>query len=212
MYDVREALTHLELKDDQGRFVTADPRIVDLALRILELFQEGCRKAVGSTQLITRKNVAYIYKAAKLCDEYGETPELFVAKQLRGMLQFSKLWINGLASPLIHRTVEEAADVKLEAVRYYKSQLALFESRRRLYGPSLALEDEANDFSPLFRYVIANELGLQHVADAYREDAKLELAKNPVARDVFGNRLETLGVAADPSALPPIAGADITVS
>lgn len=205
---IRICLEHLELKDEAGRFITARPHLVELALRIAELYQEGCRQIKVGAQPINRRNIIHLYNAAVLCESCQETPELFVATQLRGMLQFSKLWVNSLASRLIHDTAKSQVDIKVEAIRYYKAQLALFDLRCRLYGPALALEDEANDFSPLFRYVIAHDLGLTHVADAYASAAKTELTNNPVARDVFGNRLEQLGIAA--TAFPPFAGADIT--
>lgn len=208
MLKLREELEALDIFEDD-KHKTADPRLVDLAVRIAELYEVGVTQAVGTSQRLTRRSLHHLYNAAKLCDQYGETPELFVAKQIRGMLKFSKLWVNALASATIHQAVDDDSNVKLDSIRYYKAQLALFDARSRLYGPALAVEDEANDFSPLFRFVLASDLGVKHVADAYETAARQELANNPVARDVFGKRVATLfGDAADRAPFPSVTRSD----
>jgi hypothetical protein len=150
----------------------------------------------GSAQRITAANVVHLYKAAQLCKELEETPEVFVATQLRGMLERNQLWLTALGSPRIHQDSLSARNVTLDAVLYYKAQLELFTARSRLYGPALAVEDDSNDFSPLFRYILAEDLKLPHIADACRAAARRELLSNPAARDVFGSRTDKLAATA----------------
>ena len=212
MIDLKEQLEGLDIVEE-GRHHVADPKLVNLAVRIAELYTDGCTQAIGHSQKFGVRSLKHLYNAAKLCDSYGETPELFVAKQIRGMLKYSKLWVNALASAAVHTSSEEDSNITLDSIRYYKSQLALFGARSRLYGPALAIEDEANDFSPLFRYVLASDLGLKHVADSYATAALKELSNNPVAKDIFGHRVGTLaGSEAHRSSLPTASCSDIEVN
>lgn len=202
------------LRDDAGRVITARPAVVELAVRIAELFTEECTRMTGSARRFTESNVIHLYKAAQLCEELGETPEVFVATQLRGMLERNQLWINALSSARVHHDSLAAKNVTLDAVLYYKAQLELFSARTRLYGPVLAIEDDSNDFSPLFRYILAEDLGLSHVAAACAAAARRELLSNPAARDVFGPRTSKLTATnADRAALQPApcAGAEVEI-
>lgn len=193
MINLRQTLEGLELKDDAGRHITARPEIVDLALRIADLYASECLRTVGRHQRFTSDNAKHLYKAALLCNDLEETPEVFVATQMRGMLSSGQLWLSSLSSPRVHNNSKAfIGDVTLDAVAYYKAQLALFNDRSRLYGPTLAVEDLSNEFSPLFRWVLAHDLGLTDLASALLEDARNELLSNPIARDVFGNCTDPL--------------------
>lgn len=192
MSNIEQLLEHVLLRDDDGRVFTARPEVVQLAVRIAKLFTEECLRMTGKAQRITASNAVHVYKAAQLCRELGETPEVFVATQLRGMLERNQLWLTALGSPRIHQDSLATRNVTLDAVLHYKGQLELFNSRSRLYGPVLAVEDDSNDFSPLFRYILAVDLNLPHVAAAYAERARCELLSNPAARDVFGSRTDKL--------------------
>lgn len=189
---LQQLLEHVLLRDDDGRVFTAKPDIVQLAVRIGDLFTEECLRMTGRAQRITAANVVHVYKAAQLCRELGETPEVFVATQLRGMIERNQPWLTALGSTRVHEDSLAMRNVTLDAVLYYKAQLELFNARSRLYGPVLATEDASNDFSPLFRYILAEDLKLSHVAAAYEAAARRELLSNPVARDVFGSRTDKL--------------------
>jgi hypothetical protein len=204
---IEQLLEHVTLRDESNRLITARPNIVQLALHIADLYTEECIRMTGSAQRITAANVIHLYKAAQLCKDLGETPEVFVATQLRGMLERNQLWLTALGSPRIHQDSISARNVTLDAVLYYKAQLELFTARSRLYGPVLAVEDDSNDFSPLFRYILAEDLQLPHVAAACRAAARRELLSNPAARDVFGPRTEKLAAASDGADRAPLQSA-----
>ena len=207
MFNLRATLEGLSIVDDDGRHHTARPQVVDVAVQIADLYVRECSRMAGRYERISEKSAPFLYKAAQLCLDLGKTPSEFVAVQLRGMLSSGQLWIRALASPHLHQEGASNGDVTLDAVAYYKAQLALFNDRSRLYGPTFALEDTANEFSPLFRWVLARDLGLTELAKAYAEAAHSELLTNPVARDVFGTRIAGLGTDDNGPAHPPAHGA-----
>lgn len=214
MPNLEQILGHVLLRDDDGRVFTARPEIVTLAVRIAELFTEESIRMTGRAQRITAANAVHVYKAAQLCHELGETPEVFVATQLRGMIEKHQMWLTALGSPRVHQDSLSARNVTLDAVLYYKAQLELFNARSRLYGPVLATEDDSNDFSPLFRYVIAVDLGLDCVAASCADRARRELLSNPAARDVFGTRTDKLlgtSIGANRASLQPASSAGVEV-
>lgn len=194
--NIRKALETLELKDDRGRHISAKPGMMDLAQQICEHFIAAYPQYVGGEAPIAKRHAVAFYKAAVLCHNRKEDPKVFVIKQLRGMAVIGKFYPRLIYSEVVTDAGDDGSDVKLDIIRHYKAQLALFDSRCKLYGPLNALTDEANDFSPLFRYVVANEYGIKALADTLVEAARKELLHTPSAGEVFGDdRLRRLTVA-----------------
>ena len=192
--NIKAALETLELKDDKGRHIAPRPGMVELAQEIHDHFVIGYQQYTGKEAPLSKRHATAFYKAALLCHSRKEDPKVFVVKQLRGMATTGKFFPRLIYSEVITDAGDDGSDIKLDIIRHYKAQLALFDSRCKLYGPLNALTDEANDFSPLFRYVVAHEYGMKALASTYAAAALQELQHTPSAREVFGDdRLKDLG-------------------
>jgi len=175
----------LEWRDDAGRMSVTRPHLCVLALRIYDTLQQLWPVYVGAAVKLSKKHIPVLYKSAVLADEQGISAEAFVTQQLAGMARKSKFWLSSLASKTYSQDQPVSGELKLLQLRSYKSQLALFTSRCMLYGPQLAIRDRANDFSALFRFVLATEYGLTEIADSLRKDACLEWSASTAAQDLF---------------------------
>jgi hypothetical protein len=183
--NLAEELQLLEWKNSSGHMSVTRPDMCAVALRIAAAVQQIWPIYVGVPARIGRKHIEVLYKAALLATEQGIGPEAFATQQLAGMARKSKFWLSSLASPVYAEGQPEAEELKLLQLRGYKSQLALFTSRCKLYGPQLAIRDRANSFSALFRYVLATEYALPEIAESLRKDAALEWASSTAAQDLF---------------------------
>jgi len=194
--DISEALKTVDFKDERGRHTVPKPAVVALAQTIFDCFITAYPNYVGGAAPVSKKHAIAFYKAALLCLRRKEDPQVFVVKQLRGMAAIGKFFPKLIYSEKVIEACNDGNDVKLDIIRHYKAQLALFDSRCKLYGPLNALTDEANGFSPLFRYIAAREYGMKALAQSFAAAALLELKTTPSAREVFGDdRLKDLGSA-----------------
>jgi len=177
----------LELRDGAGRMTVAKPDMLRLAIQIAEVTQRIWPSYVGAPARFSRKHIPVLYKAALLATEQGLSAEAFVTQQIAGMARLSKFWLSSLASPVYSNDTLNADELKLLQLRSYKAQLALFSSRCMLYGPLLAIRDQANEFSALFRFVLATEYKLPEIAERYRQAAIDEWHSSTAAQDLFTN-------------------------
>lgn len=184
---LQELLLH-EVTDGDGAYLVADARLCGIAVRIAEAVEQLWPTYTGTQAHIrSLKYVPVLYKAAQLADSWGQSPEQFATQQLAGMARLSKFWLKSLASEKYRDTQPKEEDLNLLQLRLYKSQLAVFMSRCKLYGPLLAIKDRANEFTVLFRYVLATEYGLLDIADQLHGGACLEWASSPAAQNLFQN-------------------------
>jgi hypothetical protein len=70
--------------------------------------------------------------------------------------------------------------------------LQTFVERCMMFSPEEILTDPSVQLSPLFRAVMARQHQLPDVAAAYAEQARAELERKPMAREIFGALLEFL--------------------
>ncbi len=192
--NIKAALETLELKDEHGRHIAPRPTLIDLAQELHDTFVTLYPQYVGGAAPLSKKHATAFYRAAVLCHSRKEDPQVFVTKQLRGMAVTGKFYPKLIYSEAMTDAGDDGGDIKLDVIRHYKAQLALFDSRCKLYGPLNALTDRANDFSPLFKYVVAQEYGMKALASTFAAVALQELLNTPSAREVFGDaRIKDLG-------------------
>lgn len=183
-------LEELTIQDAEGRYRTPDPVLVELARRIFKLYvgrMESLAKKTGRRAARPgSKHALHFYRAAELCQELGLEAAEYVDIQVQYMSTSGSFWPNAIASRVpfeLQQSDRQSRD--LVALRRYKAQLDLLEARVRLYGPRSALKDPANDFTPLFRCVIARREGFDDIERRYLSQAMIELESNPVAREIF---------------------------
>lgn len=184
----------LELTDSQGRFDVVDPELAKLAHQIFNEFsaqRQELAKASGKVAAqVSPKHAVHFYRAAELCREMDMNPIEYVALQLEHMAASGKFWPQGIANKEAFRNRESQQQERtLMALRAYRAQLDLFKARERMFGARLALIDEANDFSPLFRCVMARRHNVDAVEAKYALQAVLELDQKPIAAEVFAGEL-----------------------
>lgn len=187
-------LDSIELVDEDGRFHVPLPKFVELGERILDLFMELRSRYTHGKTRVSKKAYVQFYKAAILCEEQGLAPEQFVEQQLNGMARIGKFWPSAIASPKFAALAPDPNILWVRMIRHYKSQLKMFSDRSMIYGPRLTLEDGTNQFTPLFRAVMANEYGFHDIVREHFGAAQHELVTVPVAREVFGNLVGFLDV------------------
>lgn len=183
--DIQQELDHLEVRDAANRLRTPDPAVVAYALEMVEALKRQWPMYVGAPLRLAKTHIQVLYKAALLGASLSKTPAEFVDTQLSGMAKRQKFWLSSLASPSYSEAALSDDDLKLLQLRSYKAQLALFSNRCTLYGPHLAIRDTANDFSPLFRYVLACEYGERDIADHLAESALTEWQASAAAKELF---------------------------
>lgn len=185
----------LDTRDDQGRFHVPDPELIETARAVArEFYAQAQALAEKNDKQYPRpsnKYAVHFYRAAELCRELALTPVEYVAIQLGYMAENGAIWPNGIANKAPFDQERNTRENRnLVALRRYGAQLDLFSARSKLYGPRLALKDPANDFSPLFRCVMARRNGLDDIQDRYIAEAVLELEATPVASELFDGELE----------------------
>ena len=132
-------------------------------------------------------------KAAFVCRDLGESPVEFVTRQAEEMVDSGRWFTTMLFSPKAVADSRKKLHQKTEdRLGNYRYQIELFKKRLALYSAELALKDEANPFSPLFRCCTAMSYKLPQIAEKYRDAAKQELSMYPVAREVFGAQVDQL--------------------
>jgi hypothetical protein len=179
----------LEIRDQNGQYHVPDPELVELGEEILRLFCEMRPRYVPGRVNVRKRNLIKFYQAAELCRERGQTAAQFVKSQLEGMAQVGRFWPSAIASPAfaVYQTDHNMSYGRY--VRYYKSQLNVFEDRAILYGARTTLLDPTAQFSPLFRYVIASLYGFEDIKAEAHDAAMIELDGAPAARDLFADLL-----------------------
>ena len=131
--------------------------------------------------------------AARLCLELKQTPLQFVMQRIP-LLIASGLWYPQLLeSRTISADLAALADKKrIHDVDSYAAQWTAFQDVLKVLEPRLIIADDARDFTPLFRCVLAVRYGLPAVIPRYADDARKELAGRPVAAELFREELSIL--------------------
>lgn len=186
---MKYSLGRLDIVDQDGLHHVPDPELVELGEEILRLFCELRPRYVPGRVYVRKDHLIKFYHAAELCRERGQTAAQFVKSQLEGMAQVGRYWPSAIASPAFAAYQTDHNMSYGRYVRYYKSQLNVFEERAILYGARATLTDPTVQFSPLFRYVIAGFYGLEDIKADARDAAMIELDGAPAARDLFADLL-----------------------
>ena len=192
MLNIEAELNGLELKDEKGRVHVADPELVAMALQVIELYKIFHEKYTGHAARVSRASIVYFYRAAVLAKGLKISPEELVARQFKSMSRIGIYRPTCISSADLLEESFKTSDVRLDELRRYKANIELYNSRTTLYGSELALRDSTNEFSPLFRVVMAHKLGLKEIVDAYYDDAVVEYQTTPVAKEVFQGDLSFL--------------------
>ncbi len=177
--------------NDDGEFIAITPEIEAMAKEIRAVFLEARARLAPKARGGMDMN-PYI-KAALLCSELKAEPREFTMRQVQEMVAMNVWYPSGLAS----RKVEYASEKKKESkalvgIASYRSQLAVFELRLKLFTPRQTLEDPVSEFSPLFTCMMAMRFGLPDIFERFRRSARLELDAIPVAREIFGKEVDVL--------------------
>lgn len=189
MRDLRTELEHVELRDESGRIHVASPFFIDLALEIYELYKLHYQRLTGYPARIGRASVKRFYSAAVLCHEKKLSPEEFVTYQFKTMTAVGVYQPTLLDSRDSLERAQAMSHVKLDELGRYRANLELYVARAKLYGPELAIRDSTNDFSALFRAVMAHRLGLTDVVAKYYSAALDEYRATQVSKELFAGEL-----------------------
>jgi hypothetical protein len=189
MPDLETELASLEIRDDKGRIHVADPVVVSNALKIIELYKVYHEKYTDQPPRISYKSLLHFYKAALLAVSKDISVEELVARQFKRMSQIGVYRTNCIDSEKMLDESLKTVDLTLDELRRYQANIELYTSRTKLYGSELALRDSTNEFSPLFRVVMAYKLGLKETIDAYYAAALTEYQTSPIAKEVFKGEL-----------------------
>ncbi len=174
-----------------GRFIAITPEIEALAKGIQVAFLDAREQFVPGARGRGKRD-DYI-KAALLCKELGETPDEFVQRQMPWMAERNVWYASTLSSVKAVETRQaKAAELIDDSLSWYQSQLHTMQARLEIFKPRDILEDPTSSFSPLFRCVMALRFGEQDIVEGFRKDALLELAANPIARELFSEEVGSL--------------------
>ncbi len=183
---------NLELIDEDGHYHVPDSELVQIASDLLEAFNKAYPRFIRDKRImVSNKNLIYFYKAAELARELKETPSQYVEIQLRAMSEYQLFYVTAFANRDMHIKAN-TNNVTIDHVRFYKAQLELFKERVLLYGPRSAIMDESNQFTPLFRCIMANIHGFNDLVNIHKKLAIDELASRPIAQSAFGDLLTFL--------------------
>jgi hypothetical protein len=182
-------LKDLEIYDDDGHYHVADPELCDIGSKILIAYYSQAPAYTGRQVRVSKKDHIFFYRAAEYCKELGETPEVFVRRQLEGMALTSTFYPRAIGSKTLRKVADSSSDTRSVAIGRYRAQLELFTRLVMIYGPTLLLEDGCTQFSPLFRCVMAHSYKLESIVSRCIDHAIAELQANPVAQDVFADSL-----------------------
>ncbi len=174
-----------------GRFIAITPEIEAMATEIQIVFLDARDQYVPGAKGRGKRD-DYI-KAALLCKELGETPVEFVHRQVPEMAAKNVWYASVLSSQKVtkDRQAHEATGV-VDSLNGYQFQIRMMQARLELFQPRLVIEDPSNPFSPLFRCVMALRFGEPDLVDRFRHDARLELAANPIARELFSEEISRI--------------------
>lgn len=189
MLDYRTELTHLELRDSDGRFHVASEAEVDKALKLIEMYKTHYEMYTGAQPRISQKSLKHFYGAVLLAAEKGLSIEELAAYQFRSMSRIGVYQTSAIDSRLLLEHALADSNVTSDALGRYRANIALFEARSKLYGPQLAVTDMTNDFTPLFRSVMAHRLQIPDVVRFCYAAAVAEYHTNPVAKELFASDL-----------------------
>lgn len=189
MRSLRAELEGLTIKDEKGRIHVTDPETVDKALKLIELYAAYYERYTEHVPRVSKLSIPHFYRAVALAAEYGITLEELVARQFKSMSRYGIFRANCIDSKNMLEASLKSSDIILDELGRYKANIELYNSRTKLYGSELALRDSTNEFSPLFRAVMAHKLGLKEVVSAYYDAALVEYRTTPIAKEVFAGEL-----------------------
>ncbi len=180
-------------KTDSGRYVAITPELQAMAEVIRQTFLD-VRQNYSGVPVPKKKPADGPYlRAALLCRELKLDPVAFVMRQTEEMAKIGRFFPNFLHSRKFALAAQMNTIPKdLHCLGLYRFQLELLKERVKLWSVKTALQDSNNGFSPLFICCIANRNGLSEITEPYRANARLELASNPIAREIFGAEVDLI--------------------
>jgi hypothetical protein len=181
-------------RTESGRYIAITAEMEQLADQIRDAFLTVRRSFVPGAGGVSAKSRDQFLLAAQLCQQMEENPVEFVTRQIEeAMAVGAPLYPQILTSRKLAVASRDKGESKLvDSVGRYKFQLELLRQRSTIFAPEVLLRDPSQPFSPLFRYCMGVKLGLADVMDRNKAEASLELAADPVARDVFGQEVAGL--------------------
>lgn len=180
----------LTIIDEKGQYHVPKPQLIKLAEQILELFIQRRPNYVPGHVRVPRQTLIQFYWAAQKCYDQGISAEVYIDRQLERMARIGQFWPQAIAAEL--SAYDSDRKDPLYGIHFYRTQINLFVERGKIFGECVAISDTNNDFSPLFRCVMANKLGLSDVVNRFYLDAKFELAALPIASEIFGESVDFL--------------------
>jgi hypothetical protein len=184
-------LSGVEIIDSDGHHHVPDPVVIDIGERLLNVYISLRQVYVPGPVHISGKNLIHFYRAAEKCFIGGVSPEKYVHDQLERMARVGKFWHSMIDADL----PEICADhnlLWLKSYNHYKSQLDVFNTMSKIYGPRPVLEDPTIQLTPLIKALIALDLGYADIVELHREAALAELDMNKTAKDLFSEIAERL--------------------
>lgn len=181
---MNDIFANLEIVED-GQHHVPDPAVLTVAREVAKWWAVLYGQAVGKPYRPSERHAIHFYKAAALIIRTGDEPAGFVRTRLDGMLLIGKPFVTALWTDKIVSPDHNQLGVRTACI--YRANIALFTELSSIFEPKQILRDPAVELSPLFRVVMARELGLTDVVDHYREEATVELAvRGASAREIFG--------------------------
>jgi len=179
------------LFDGQYRAVT--PHVEWLVRTIRETYLVARKGYISHAPLRASKAADdHFLQTAFLVQKLGVDPVEFTLRQVAAMAETGNIFPNGLHSLKVYDRQPKAETITTDSLASYTAQNNLLHGLRTLFTLQQAISDPMNQFSPLFRACVALRLGLTEVASRHRDEAKRELALNPVMRTLFPKEVAQL--------------------
>ncbi len=180
-------------KTDSGRYVAITPELEVMAATIKRTFMQVRQNYTDAPISKSKKVDGSYVRAALLCRELKLDPVAFVMRQTEEMAKGGRFFPNLLHSRKFALSAQMNTVPKdLLSLGRYQFQFEMFKEKTKIYPVKSALLDVTNGYSPLFVCCIAFRYGLHDIIDSHRADARLELAANPLAREIFGEEVDRI--------------------